>query len=129
NIKYHEETTVVTTTGSMGDVMGGTERDRGIVNNNNNTGAGVGNMNIDTSSRGGLLGGGIGGSASGGSPGSANHGYPGPSGTSEISLLRGDASMPPRIETPVPAATISGTSTLRHDTGAVPRNDVRLDMP
>ncbi|KAG0317932.1 hypothetical protein BGZ97_004647 [Linnemannia gamsii] len=26
NIKYHEETTVVTTTGSMGDVMGGTER-------------------------------------------------------------------------------------------------------
>ncbi|KAG0374793.1 hypothetical protein BGX24_009922, partial [Mortierella sp. AD032] len=33
NIKYHEETTVVTTTGSMGDVMGGTERP---------TGAGVG---------------------------------------------------------------------------------------
>ncbi|KAF9549880.1 hypothetical protein EC957_002451 [Mortierella hygrophila] len=136
NIKYHEETTVVTTTGSMGDVMGGTERDRGMINNNNNTGAGIGNMNIDTSSRGGFLGGGggggigIGGNGGGGSPGSANNGSPGPSGTSEISLLRGDASMPPRIETPVPAATISGTSILRNDFGGgVPRNDVRLDMP
>lgn len=111
----------------MGDVMGGTERDRGILppTTNNNTGAGVGNTNIETSSRGGLLGGAIGGSTYGGLPGSANNGSPGPSGTSEISLLRGigggDNSNPPRIETQVPGATISGTSTIR--------NDVRLDMP
>lgn len=118
----------MTTTGSMGDVMGGTERDRGMIGGG--TGAGVGNMNIDTSSRGFLGGGmGLGGSGGGGSPGSANNGSPGPSGTSEISLLR-DASMPPRIETPVPGATISGTSSLRNDFGGgVPRGDVRLDMP
>lgn len=107
--------------------MGGTERDRGLMNNN---GAGVGNMNIDTSSRGGLLGGGLGLGGSGGSPGSANNGSPGPSGTSEVSLLRGDSSMPPRIETPVPGGTISGTSTLRNDFGGgMGRSDVRLDMP
>ncbi|KAF9926738.1 hypothetical protein FBU30_003732 [Linnemannia zychae] len=90
NIKYHEETTVVTTTGSMGDVMGGTERptpttadrDRGI-------GAGVGPSTLDTSRNG------LGShhlNSHNGSPSSANNGSPGPSGTSEVSLLRSDAS-------------------------------------
>jgi len=107
----------------MGDIMGGTERDRGILgggalshtlNNNNNNGVlGIGGLGIGGS--GGI---GIGGSAGGsgsGSPGSANTEFSGPSGSSETLVLRSDAPLPSRIDHP--------------RGGDHSRSEVRLDIP
>ncbi|KAF9133263.1 hypothetical protein BGW39_010181 [Mortierella sp. 14UC] len=125
NIKYHEETTIVTTTGSMGDVMGGTERDRGVLGGAGvgaSSGNGLGLLHIDTSRGIGMSGLASAGLGAGGgvSPGSANSGSLGPSGASEVSLLRSSDVLPPRIETPIPAATTSPFSSRN--------NDVRLDI-
>ncbi|KAF9092210.1 hypothetical protein BGX29_010569 [Mortierella sp. GBA35] len=99
NIKYHEETTVVTTTGSMGDVMGGTERPP--------LGAGVGGGGSDNPRN--LI--------------NNNNGTPGPSGTSEISLLRSErseaAASSSRIDTPRPDIPRGGDNN---------RSEVRLDI-